>query len=87
MTALARRYVLLDKNGNPVTPEEAYRAAMSGNVYVCPLSEAGFTYPENMAQAFFDELGRRTDGDELMSVGFVVLLDSNYYFYAGTLPE
>lgn len=85
MAASAKEYELLDKNGNPVTPEEAYHAAMSGNVYICPLSEADFTYPE-MAQAFFNGLDRRTDGDALMCVKFVVL-NSSFYFYAATLLE
>ena len=78
---------LTDKNGNDITAQQAYDAAMSGPVYAYQGSESiGNTSIERFIALNLDAIIR--ENENVVSIVFLGISErSTYRFYAGQNPN
>ena len=80
-------FKLTDKNGNDITAQQAYDAAMSGPVYAFRKSEQAGNY----SAEFFVPLNVEyiiRENENVISIVFTGISDgATYYFYAGQNPN
>ena len=78
---------LTDKNGNDITAQQAYDAAMSGPVYVFRGNEG----EDNLSIEVFISLnliGVIRENENIVSITFAGIFDNKTYnFYAGQNPN
>ena len=78
---------LTDKNGNDITAQQAYDAAMSGTVYVFMDAMVEGNYSIEV----FTALDLRTvvrENENVISISFVGISErTTYHFYAGENPK
>ena len=78
---------LTDKNGNDITAQQAYDAAMSGPVYAYQVSES----EGNHSFEFFTALDLYyiiRENENVISIVFIGIFDrATYHFYAGENPN
>ena len=78
---------LIDKNGNDITVQQAYDAAMSGPVYVSQGSKSG----GNRSIELFTALHLSSiirENENVISIVFTGISDNETYrFYAGENPD
>lgn len=75
---------LVDANGNPISAQAAYDAAMSGLVYICAGGEE-----EDLSEFITpDAIAVKKSGEEIAAVGFLCYTGSSTprMFYAGADP-
>lgn len=78
---------LTDKNGNDITAQQAYDAAMSGPVYACMGNngEGNFSIERFYA---LDLNAVIRENENVVSILFIVITDeATYRFYAGQNPN
>ena len=78
---------LTDKNGNDITAQQAYDAAMSGPVYASRVSEPEGNYSAEIFIALDLETVIR-ENENVISIVFTGISDNVIYrFYAGQNPN
>ena len=79
---------LVDKNGNDITAQQAYDAAMSGPVYVFTNNKANGNYSMEFFIAL-DFYGVMRENENIISTTFTGFSHSGerYHFYAGQNPN
>ena len=82
-----RMLKLIDKNGNDITAQQAYDAAMSGPVYVSEVSGSeGNLSVEIFIALDFTKVIR--ENENIVSIMFVGIFEgASYIFYAGQNPN
>lgn len=78
---------LTDKNGNDITAQQAYDAAMSGPVYAYQGSESEGNHSIEIFTAL-NLISIIRENENVISIGFTGFSnDTIYYFYAGQNPN
>ena len=78
---------LTDKNGNNITAQQAYDAAMSGPVYATKGSESAGNHSIEIFTAL-DLYGIIRENENVISIAFTGISDNaTYHFYAGQNPN
>lgn len=80
-------FKLTDKNGNDITAQQAYDAAMSGPVYVFMGNMAGGNHSMDYFIAL-DLYSVIRENENVVSISFVGIFEgATYNFYAGQNPN
>lgn len=78
---------LTDKNGNDISAQQAYDAAMSGPVYVCMDNSAEGNHSVEIFLAL-DLYAVIKENKNVISIVFVGISEGpTYHFYAGQNPD